>query len=481
MSCNRRTTPIHPAGRAPRILFVNPWATDFSAFDLWARPLGLLYLAAIVRRAGGEPILLDCMDRSHPSLAERPWKPRRFACGKYPAQVIEKPPVLRQIPRRFKRYGISVEALEHALDALGEIDLICVGSRMTYWYPGAVEAIRRLRHRFPRAPIALGGVYPTLFPEHARRESGADFIIEGEGENALLQIFHDRFRGTSPVPMLDLDHLDGLPAPAYDLLSSRDCLPVMLSRGCPHRCTYCASRKIFGRFRRRDPVRAAEELIAILDQRRDGRECDIAFYDDALLADADRHFLPFCRRLTAARSCLPSALRFHTPNGLDFSMIRPPVAEAMVEVGFQTVRLSIETADRTRLRALNRCADLSLFESALRTLAQAGFAATSIGVYVLFGLPGQTRAEVEQTVDYVLSLGATPLLGEFSPMPFTREWENVRSIGNPPLESEPLLTNNSVFYRLSGEFPDSWVNDLRQRIREARRKERCASAFDENG
>ncbi|MCX8035646.1 MAG: radical SAM protein [Candidatus Sumerlaeia bacterium] len=464
----------------PRILFVNPWATDFSAFDLWARPLGLLYLAAVARCAGCEPFLLDCMDRHHPSLAERPWKPRRFACGKYPAQVIEKPPALRQIPRRFKRYGIALEDFERALDALDDMDLICVGSRMAYWYPGAVEAIRRLRRRFPRAPIALGGIYATLFPDHARRESGADFIIEGEGENALLQMINDRFRPSPPVPLLDLDDLDALPPPAYDLLSSRDCLPVMLTRGCPHRCTYCASRKVFGRFRQRDPVRAAEELIRILEQRGDGPECDVAFYDDALLADADRHFLPFCRRLIAARSRLPSALRFHTPNGLDFSVIRPPVAHAMAEVGFRTVRLSIETADRTRLRALNRCADLAQFESALQTLAQAGFAPANVGVYVLFGLPEQTRSEVEQTIDYVLSLGAVPLLGEFSPMPFTAEWEKVRRMGNPPVESEPLLTNNSVFYRLGGEFPDSWVNDLRQRIREAMRKATIPSALEEN-
>ena len=45
------------------------------------------------------------------------------------------------------------------------------------------------------------------------------------------------------------------------------------------------------------------------------------------------------------------------------------------------------------------------------------------------------------------------------------EWEKVRALGHPPLEDEPLLTNNSVFYRLSGEFPDAWLDDLRHHIR----------------
>ncbi|MBM3334081.1 hypothetical protein FJY63_05415, partial [Candidatus Sumerlaeota bacterium] len=92
----------------PRVLFVNPWASDFSAFDLWARPLGLLYLAGVARQMGCEPILLDCTDRNHPSLDPRPYGPRSFSCGKYPAVELPKPAALRWVPRKFKRYGISV-------------------------------------------------------------------------------------------------------------------------------------------------------------------------------------------------------------------------------------------------------------------------------------------------------------------------------------------------------------------------------------
>jgi len=444
----------------PRILLVNPWATDFSAFDLWARPLGLLYLAGVARRMGCEPIFLDCTDRHHPSLTERPWRPRAFSCGKYPAIEIPRPDALRWVPRKFKRYGISIEAFRESLDAIGGPDLILVGSRMTHWYPGVIEAIGILSERFVGVPIALGGVYPTLFPEHAERFSGADHIIRGEGEDAVARLIADLVKPSAAAPTFDLDDLDQLPAPAYDLLSSRDCLPFLTSRGCPHRCSYCASRQMFARFRRRDPVRTADHLVVCVE--RFGSR-DVAFYDDALLADAPRHFIPFCDRLLAANL----RARFLTPNGLDYAALDAAVAERLARLGFATIRLSLETANRERLRRLGREADLSRFEAALTNLARAGFDLRQVGVYVLFGLPGQTRAEVEQSVDYVLALGATPRLSEFSPLPFTAEWEKVRSLGDPPLEQEPLLTNNSVFYRLNPEFPDSWVNDLRRRIREA--------------
>jgi len=448
-----------------RILLVNPWATDFSAFDLWARPLGLLYLAGVVRQLGCEPILLDCMDRHHKSLVERPYRPRPFSCGKYPAEEIVKPDAVKWVPRKFKRYGISMEAFYQSLDAIGCPDLILVGSRMTHWYPGVIAAIRILRERFSGVPIALGGAYPTLFPEHAKRFSRADYFARGEGENIVVQWIADLLKPSSSAQPFDLGDLDRLPEPAYDLLSGHDCLPFQTSRGCPHRCSYCASWRLFEPFRRCNPIRAADRLIAWVERL---GFCDVAFYDDALLAGAARHFIPFCDRLLAERRRLGGNIRFHTPNGLDYAVLDEAVAERLARLGFETVRLSLETVNRERLRQLGRESDLLRFEAALQTLARAGFDLRRVGVYVLFGLAGQTRAEIEQSVDYVLGLGAMPKLAEFSPLPFTAEWEKVRTLGDPPLEQEPLLTNNSVFYRLGTEFPDSWVNEMRHRIRDAR-------------
>jgi len=447
----------------PRILLVNPWITDFSAYDLWARPLGLLYLAGVARHLGCEVFLVDCTDRWHESLETRPYKPRRFSCGKYPAVEIPKPSPVEWVPRRFKRYGISPEAFRRSLDSIAPPDLILVGSRMTYWYPGVSEAVGILRERFPRTPIVLGGVYPTLFRRHSERFSGADRVVAGEGENALVELINAMFKPRSPAPCFDLGDLEQIPPPAYDLIAGRDCLPFMMSRGCPRRCSYCASRFLFPQYRRRDPLRAADQLVEWVERWGFGH---VAFYDDALLADRRRYFLPFAERLIASGL----RARFHTPNGLDYGAIDDETAQRLYQLGFETIRLSLETADRERLRLVGRNPDLGRFEKALESLFRAGFDASRIGVYVLFGLPGQRRTEVEATVEYVLGFGVTPLLSEFSPLPLTAEWEKVRTVGSPPVEEEPLLTNNSVFYRLSGEFPDAWLNELRRRIREAKEK-----------
>ncbi|MGD2036453.1 MAG: B12-binding domain-containing radical SAM protein, partial [Desulfobacterales bacterium] len=50
----------------PHILLVNPWIHDFAAYDFWAKPLGLLYLAALLRSHGLSVSYIDCLDRFHP-------------------------------------------------------------------------------------------------------------------------------------------------------------------------------------------------------------------------------------------------------------------------------------------------------------------------------------------------------------------------------------------------------------------------------
>ena len=54
---------------SPHILLVNPWIHDFAAYDFWAKPLGLLALAALLRSHGLSVSYIDCLDRFHPGAA----------------------------------------------------------------------------------------------------------------------------------------------------------------------------------------------------------------------------------------------------------------------------------------------------------------------------------------------------------------------------------------------------------------------------
>ena len=244
----------------PSLLLINPWVYDFAAYDYFARPLGLLYLAGWLRAQGYAVNFLDCLGAPHARTGP-------FGTGRYPKEIIPAPAALAEITRRYGRYGISEAAFRERLARVPTPAAILVTSLMTYWYPGVAAAIRLAREHFPGVPVILGGIYATLCPEHAREHSGADRVVAGPGEAAIGPLLEE-ITGWSPPGAIvpDLDDLDSRPYPALDLLEHPSYIPILTSRGCPLDCSYCASRQLQPVYRRRDPRAAAAELVYWQDQ-----------------------------------------------------------------------------------------------------------------------------------------------------------------------------------------------------------------------
>jgi radical SAM superfamily enzyme YgiQ (UPF0313 family) len=116
----------------------------------------------------------------------------------------------------------------------------------------------------------------------------------------------------------------------------------------------------------------------------------------------------------------------------------------MHEVNFVTLRLGLETTSRERQGATGGKVSTEEFQSALQNLRRAGYAPEEIGTYILTGLPGQERAEVEETIRFVQACGARPYVAEYSPLPGTPLWEEAVRCSPFDLTGEPLFHNNSI-------------------------------------
>lgn len=419
-----------------KVLLVNPWIYDFAAYDMWAKPLGLLSLGALLRKNGCEVSYIDCLRTPHPFMTEKPPKVMPGGHGKFYRQIIERPQQLKDIRRNYSRYGISIEAFMHDLSLVSTPDAVLVTSLMTYWYPGVFEAIRCIKKVFADAPIILGGVYATLCEEHARNLSGADHIITGEGELKLLNLLGSLW-GESPSCIPDMKDLDSLLYPCFDLIEELRYVCIQTSRGCPFRCTYCASHRLNPTVTRRNPLKVAEEISW---WKRTKGVADFAFYDDALLYMPEHFALPMMREII--REGLD--VRFHCPNGLHIRAITKELAEAMKQSGFTTIRLGLETADPVRQKKTGGKVTNKDFLRTMENLTEAGFHAGDIGVYILCGLPGQRAEEVLMAVDLVRQTGARPMITEYSPIPHTQDWDEAVKTSLYPIADDPLYHNNSV-------------------------------------
>ncbi len=418
------------------ILLVNPWIHDFAAYDFWARPYGLLLLAAILRLHDFRVTYLDCLDRFHPRAANRTG-PLRHGRGPYLKTPIAKPAGLADVPRTFSRYGIPVEWLRCDLEGVERPDLILVTGLMTYWASGVAETIAELRRAFPKTPIVLGGVYATLCPDHARQFSGADRVVTGPGEKTVLELAAE-VTGYRPELRFNPEDLDTHPFPALDLQRRIPFMPLLTVRGCPYRCAYCASSRLAPLRRRQSVARVLAEI-----EHWHGR-CgvrDFAFYDDALLVDPDVHARPLFEAIAAAGL----GLHLHTPNALHIRCIDAPLARVMRRAGMQTVRLGLETTDFEGRRGLDAKVTAEEFRQAAAYLREAGFSAGQLGAYLLVGLPGQSMAAVEAAVRTVREAGITPIPAYYSPIPGTALWPAARAASRYDLEADPVFTNNAVW------------------------------------
>jgi hypothetical protein len=433
-SCNN--TP----GDAPRVLGINPWIHDFAAYGLWSRPAGLLAGLHMLRSAGARVALMDCMDRTWSDVS---WpRPRPTGQGHYPKAILPSPSVLRSVPRRFGRYGHDPGRVRETLRRLSpRPDLVLVTTIMTYWYPGAVEAVRMVRDLWPGTPVVLGGIYASLCPEHAAG-IGADLVLGGrmEAPETWGRLWGLLGSGTPPLP-----DSAGLEL-ALDLYADPGFSVILGSRGCPFSCAYCASSCLYPGFRQ---GRAGDLLASVQREYARGVR-DFAFYDDALLVSPQNWLWPLLEWFEGREA------RLHTPNAMHVRYLTPEVCGRLRRAGFRTVRLGLETEDFEHRRDVKLSRDE--WEAGIAALREAGFGENEVGAYILFGLPDQEPTEVRRTIALARAWGVRPELAHFTPIPSSPLFERACPVSPWPLRSEPLCQNNSIWPCVDGGY--SWERAL---------------------
>lgn len=437
--------------KTPRALAINPYIYDFAAYNFWSSPLGLLYIAGILRRNGFHVDLIDCM-----SVRED----KRKADGRAPyvKEKVPKPDGLKNVSKHLRRYGISPEELSAALGGIRSPDIILVTSIMTYWYVGAMEAVDLARRIHPRSKIAVGGIYPTLCREQALgRFAAADLIVPSGG----LGRFYGFIEGEMGIKLAFkplMDDLDILPYPAFDLCGDIPFVPLLTSLGCAFRCTYCATPYMHPGITRRT-------VDSVVDEIRHWHGHGVrrfVIYDDSLLYRSKDYAEPLLEKIGS----LPFTIDIYNPNALNAAFIDDRVATLLARSGFREVRIGLESVNPVVQANTGGKVTGAAFESALKSLKRAGYTREEISVYILAGLPGQPWQEVRQAIDYVKALEATPYIAEYTPIPHTPMFERFKDSARFPVADDAIYQNNALFPYAWEGFTEEDLNYLKRYARE---------------
>ncbi|MFH0732905.1 MAG: B12-binding domain-containing radical SAM protein [Candidatus Omnitrophota bacterium] len=423
-----------------RALLINPWIHDFAAYDLWSKPLGILKIASFLKQLGLQVSLVDCLDRFHPALEKflKGKLPRTtiFGDGQYYTDKIEKPPVFREIPRAYKRYGLPKELFRQLVKKEPTPDVILVSSAMTYWYPGVFEAIKILRQEFGQTPIILGGTYARLCYEHARANSGADFVYNGNSLPEITDLLSKAINTSLDYSGIDEDKI----FPAYELYSELSYITLRTSSGCPFRCSYCGWWLLDKEFKQQD----AEVVVGQIEHFYKKGVRNFSFYDDALLYNPHAHITKILKKL------ISKGIKafFHTPGGLHVQFITPELANLFKQAGFIQPRLGLETVFSERQQESGAKTTNKQFLEAVECLKGAGYKAKDIAANIMIGLPQQGIEEIRDSIEFVANTGCRINLEEYAPVPYTPDY--IKS--GLPQNADPLLHNNSAFPLYAGDY-----------------------------
>jgi len=401
---------------------------DFTKSVDWrpSPPLGILYIAGSLRKAGCDVQIYDLH--------------RAFYICKETGYFKEK-----DLSNFFEDYFESVLKADK-IDILGISCLFNVSSSTVK------EMGIRCKNISPSIKIVIGGHYPTIMYHQFLKEGICDYVILGEAEeefvwlaNNLSDPLIDKKINKNPhiVSPKCIDNpdkkatvikdLDSLAKPAWDLLpnvveyidksinaerigstkhkKNVKSASVFTTRGCPMMCTFCASHGVHGRVIRAHSINYMLNHIDWLVEKYNIN--NLVILDDMFNFSPNR-VIDFCNTLVKK---YPNHFNLEFPSGMAVWLLNEEVIISLKKAGLKTITIAIESGSPyIQKHILKKNLDLSVVKEKVDLLKK-----HNIGVraFYIVGFVGETLEMIENTVNFALNLNIdwseikvlTPLVG----------------------------------------------------------------------
>ena len=335
------------------------------------------------------------------------------------------PPLgLLTIAAQIEKHGYSVKVIDVHVEKLGadelkerikEINPRIVGiSVLTATALAAYKICQLTKEISPKILVVLGGVHVDALPSEALRNPYVDIVVRGDGERTFTKIVQrvpieqingisyrqgDRLVHNPPTEVI-MD-LDSIPFPAYHLVPMEKYYPaigayrrlpainLMMTRGCPGKCTFCNSAETTLR------TRSAEKVVEeILRLKKTYGIREIQFYDDTFTIFKQNVF-KFCELMVEQKvDVLWTAF-------VRADCISDKMARAMKKAGCHQVMFGIESGDEQIRHNIRKPINEEITRRAIKSARDAGLETRAA---FMFGNEGETLATMKKTLDFAIYL-----------------------------------------------------------------------------
>lgn len=358
-------------------------------------------------------------------------------------------------------------------------------SLMAVSYNSVKQLIALIKRYKPEIQIILGGPHPSSLPELVLKDMKPDAVVIGEGEYTLLEIAErlkqnkPLFKGIKGIAYWKNNkiifnkkrevnkNLDELPFPDHSMLPNpklykrrvkkSPAVPILTSRGCPFRCTYC-SRDIYGKgFTFRSPENVVAE-IEYLVKKFGFKQIDIV--DDNMMVNKERAIKIFEKLIEKNIK-----VAINLQSGVRVNSIDKKILKLMKKAGVFRVAFGIESGDQGILKRIKKDINFEDIKKAVTLTKKAGIRADC---FFMVGLPGDNAKSMQRTINFAKRL--KPNTANFSmtlPFPGTELYDEISNSGQLFTETKYGLDTGYNIAAVNYILPHMNKNEIKRYYKKA--------------
>lgn len=407
-----------------KILLIYPLDREFLPPSM--PPMGLAYIAAVLKKAGYSVIVSDLNGERDTGLAK-----------------------LKAVLSTEKFNFIGISSIITQFKKVRELGVL-------------------VKSFCPEVPLVMGGPGPTSIPELYLTHCSADVVCIGEGEETIKELaayieaqkdycgcagiaFNDRKGGViKTASRRHIADIDSIGFPAWDAFSSMEIyaknylfrqgrqrgMSLMSTRGCPGQCNYCMCN--FGSLLRVRSIESVFEEIRFLVNTYQIEH--VHFLDDTFIASRKRivymqeHFKSDFPQVSWSANARADMMTFDS-------------LEMMKESGCVSLAYGIESGSPTVLKFIKKGITIEQVCKAIQWTRQLGIGVTT---YFMIGMPVETPQTIRESIEFCKE---NLVGGEFffaTPFPGTELYRYARE--------KELINNEVVYLENAGEVRDFIIN-----------------------
>lgn len=384
-----------------KILLVNP-PIPFSYYNReYYIPSSLVYLAAVLKQNGEEVKILDL----------------KIFSGSEGSRNSE------------ESYKFYEKKLVNTVAGF-KPELIGFGCLYSGQFRDVLRFTELIKKKFKNLPIMLGGIHASIYPREILDNCPSiDWVVIGEGENTIVELVNTVKAGEFKFERINgfayrkdggvfinpksqfIEELDNIPFPAYELIDLRGyyvdtrqwhnprklpintSIPIISSRSCPKRCSFCSMFMVMGpKLRTRSPKNVVDEIEYLYNKY---NHRHFSFMDDNFTLKK-AHVLEVCSEIIKRNL----NIQFETPNGIATSTLDEEVVDVMVKAGLVRIYLAIESGSdyiRNKIMGKNLSRE-SIFKAVALTRK---YKQLYVKAFFIIGMPEETQETLQETYEMI--------------------------------------------------------------------------------